>query len=201
MKTQTIIQDILVFLKSPKQALTSILEADVFNLDKKKLSFIAFMHLYSLLLPSCFVFLTILVLPAMLVMIGFIYFLSQELMMVYSESSQKELKDIFLYRIAYCLSLIGVPALLLSVLINLFFLVKTDNLLFSGAMSLFFSFLPMLVSAWFMMVFVKLISAGRFGLLKLIELMFASLLTTLKAKFGWEAITEIREDLTAIKKN
>ena len=195
MKTKTIIQDSIDFIKSPKKTLELILIEDTFKLDKKILAFIAFMHLYSFFLPSGFVFLTILVFPALLVMIGFVYFLAQELLIVYSESLERELKDMFLYRIAYCMSLVGVPAMLLSVILNLFFLIKTDNLLVAGAFSLFFSFLPMLVSAWFLMIFIKLIYAERFGLLKYIELMFASLLTTLKAKFGWEAIMEIRQDL------
>jgi hypothetical protein len=191
----SILKELLQFFLKPKTTLSSILESKDFRLDKKKFLFIAVMSLYSLFLPSTLVFLLILVIPFVLIMIGFIYFLSQEISIVYFETQMKEYQDLFLYRVAYCLSLIAVPAMILSVFVNFFFLLKTDNFLFAGILSLAFAFLPLLISAFYLNMFMSLVSSGSYGLLKVIELSFVSLLSTLKAKFGWEVIEEIKADM------
>ena len=191
----SILNDIKKFLLNPKKTLNSILQSADFHLSTKTLVFIAFTQLYSLLLPSTLIFLLLLVIPFVLIIIGYVYFLSQELSILYSEANETEFKDTFLYRIAYCLSLMAVPSMLLSLVINIFFLVRADNLIVAAALSLAFNFLPLLISLAYLIFFMKVISKGEHGLLKLIELSFVSLISTLKAKFGWDAVREISVDL------
>lgn len=199
MKTESsILQDSLKFFKKPKITLTSILESDDFNLDKKKFFFIAFMSLYSIFLPSTMVFLLILVIPFVLIMIGYIYFLSQEISIIYFEAQGKDYEDQFLYKVAYCLSLLAVPSMLLSLAVNLFFMFRADNFLLAGILSLAFAFVPLLFLAFYLNMFMGIVSSGAYGLLKVIELSFVSLLSTLKAKFGWEVIEEIKIDLKSL---
>lgn len=192
---RSIFKDSIAFLLKPKKTLSSILDADEFVLEKKLFIFITVMHLYSLFVPSTLIFLLILVIPFILITIGFVYFFSQELSILYSETKGKEFLDLFLYRIAYCLSLLALPSMFISIMINIFFLVRADNFLLAAVLSLAFEFIPLLVLAWYLNMFLGLISSGRYGLLKLIELMFISLISTLKAKFGWEAVSEIMIDL------
>lgn len=193
-----IIQDFFQVLLKPKQTLSHILESEDFKLNKKIFLFIAVMSLYSLVLPSTLVFLLILVIPFILILISFVYFFSQELSIMYFETREREFEDQFLYRIAYCLSLITVPAMFLSIFTNIFFLARAENLLLAGILSLALAFVPLLVSAFYLNLFMSIVSSEKFGLLKVIELSFVSILSTLKAKFGWEVIEELKADLQSL---
>lgn len=190
-----IIKDCLKIFLKPKSVFEDVLASSESFTNTKILLFIAFMQLYILLLPSTLIFLLILVIPFALIIIGTLYFLSQELIILYNDAKQKSITDFPLYGFAYLISLLSLPSAILNLAINIFFIVKTNNFVAGSVFAFLLSFIPLLLYFFYINSFITFISNGHYGLLKFIELYFLSFISTLKAKLGYEVIKDLREDL------
>jgi hypothetical protein len=196
--SRTILKDFISLIKTPRLFLQEILEDESFKLTKKILFFLVFMQTYLLILPSSLIYLMILVLPFFAIMLTYLYFFAQELSILYLEFNQKEVKDDFLYKLAYCICLISIPSMLVSILINLWFLFNAENFIVGSFYSLVWSLVPLVLYLTGIYYLVRFVSNSQFGLLKIIELICLSITSVFKSKFGFEIIEEIKFDLSRL---
>lgn len=194
----TIIEDIKKVLPKPQEAFDQILLDQNFKLEKKHILFAIFMNTYYILVPSYFVALNILVILMFFILIGVMYYFSQECMIIYKENREigdETSDDLFFYRIAYCFALANIPALLYSVISNTLSLLFTKYLIVGMFIALLLTFPGLIFSFLYPLKLMRIITRRKHNLKTLIELAMQSFIRTCNELLGYRAVREVWEDL------
>lgn len=194
-----IIQDISKVLASPEKRFQEILLSEKIYSSPLELSFILFMHLYYLFLPSYLIVINVLVVLMIFIVTGMVYYFMQECLLVYKEANGINIQeDKFFYTIAYCSALANIPALALNLLSNILSIVVTGNLIVGIFFAVLFNFVVLAIWLIYPLKLMKVITGRKHNIKIFFELVAASFITTCKEQLGYKAVKEIFYDFRGL---
>lgn len=190
-----VFNDTKSILEKPHEAFTRILSSGEIKASRLDILFIILLHTYYLFLPSYLIMINILAILFFFILVGFMYYFSQECLIIYKENNSQDLDDDrFLYTIAYCFALANVPAFLLNIVNNLVSIILADNLLVGIFWAVLINIPIGIVAFVYPLKLLKCLTNRDYNVTIFFEISMRSFITTCRQALGLQAIRDIAID-------
>ncbi len=186
------LRDIQKVFRSPVQGFREILESRKIYSSQWHLSFVLFMHLYFLFLPSYLIVINILVLLMIFILSGMLYYFAQECFLIYKESHRLDIQDDkFFYTIAYCFAIANIPGFILNLFLNIVSISFSDNFIVGLAIAVVLNFIALIFCWFYPLKFMQVITGKNKNIGVFFGLIASSFIVTCKQQLGFKAVKEI----------
>lgn len=194
-----ILQDLKLLVLNPRLAFKTILNRSDWTLSKGHLVFIILMNTYFVFLPSALLSLNILAILFFFIAIGLMYYFMQEVLIVYQEQHNHDNSgEDMLYLIAYAFAIANLPAMILSVLVNIFAISLNENLLVGVFWAIVFSLPVLLIAVYYPLRLFIYINNDKASWTLMLELIIQSFIQTCKEMLGFRAVGDILIDWSRV---
>lgn len=189
-----IIQSAINTIKSPKQTLNEIISSGSYKIEKKHFLFVILVQTYGIIL-SFVLSLNIMSLITFPMAIGMIYHFAKRARDKYREhSSNLPDDDISIYKVAFCFALTGAPGFVISVINTVIAILSLIGLEFLDFFSLILSLVSFVVTIYFVLVMMSIITQKDFDLVGLVIIFVKAFIDMILAILGFKTVFTVFDD-------